>query len=135
MVTRKHVVLIARCLLACAGVLAGMAGRLGAATYVVDQAAPGTADTNPGTEEKPFRTVQHAANTVKPGDTVHVLAGKYDERIKVKVGGRDGQRVAFVAMPRRSAMVGGFDLEASYVRVEGGAVGREPLRDSGQFCP
>jgi len=94
-------------------------GHVRAATYVVDQAAPGAADTNPGTEQMPFKTVQHAADAAKPGDTVFVMAGKYDERVKVKAGGTEGKPVAFVAMPRRSATVGGFDLEASYIRVEG----------------
>ncbi len=94
-------------------------GHAQTATYVVDQAAPGAADTNPGTEEKPFKTVQHAADAAKPGDTVYVMAGKYDERVTVKAGGTEGKPVAFVAMPRRSVTVGGFDLEASYIRVEG----------------
>ena len=44
-----------------------------AATYVVDQAVPGAADTNPGTEEKPFKTVQRAADSAKPGDTIYVM--------------------------------------------------------------
>lgn len=105
--------------LTCAGVLAGMAGPVRAATWMVDQAAAGAADTNPGTEDKPFKTVQHAADAAKPGDTVFVMAGKYDERVKVKAGGTEGHTVAFVARPRRSATVGGFDLEASYIRVEG----------------
>ena len=96
-----------------------LAGHAQAATYIVDQAAPGAADTNPGTEEEPFKTVQHAAETASPGDIVYVMAGKYDERIKVKAGGTEGKPVAFVAMPRRSATVGGFDLEANYIRVEG----------------
>ena len=99
--------------------LAGLAGQVQAATYVVDRAAPGAADTNAGTEEKPFKTVQHAADAAKPGDTVFVMAGKYDERVKVQAGGMEGKPVTFVAMPRRSATVGGFDLEASYIRVEG----------------
>ena len=94
-------------------------GHVRAATYVVDQAAPGAADTNPGTEEMPFKTVQRAADMAKPGDTVYVMAGKYDERVKVKAGGTKGKPVAFMAMPRRSATVSGFDLEASYIRVEG----------------
>ena len=94
-------------------------GHVRAATYVVDQAAPGAADSNPGTEQMPFKTVQQAADVAKPGDTVYVIAGKYDERIKVKAGGTKGSPVTFMAMPRRSATVGGFDLEASYIRVEG----------------
>jgi hypothetical protein len=110
---------VARCLLVCAGVLAGMAGQVRAATYVVDQAASGAADTNPGTEERPFKTVQRAADAAKPGDIICVMAGKYDERVKVKAGGTEGKPVSFVARPRHSATVGGFDLEGSYIRVEG----------------
>jgi hypothetical protein len=90
-----------------------------AATYAVDQAAPGAADSNAGTEEKPFKTVQHAADTVKPGDTVFVMAGKYDERVKVRTSGAEGRPITFRAMPRRAAVVGGFDLQSSYIRVEG----------------
>jgi hypothetical protein len=116
---REHVVWVVRWVLACVGVLAGLAGQVRAATWVVDQAAPDAADTNPGTEEKPFKTVQHASDAAKPGDTVFVMAGKYDERVKVKAGGTKDQSLAFVARPRRSATVRGFDLEAVYVRVEG----------------
>jgi len=94
-------------------------GQALAATYVVDHAAPGAADTNTGTEEKPFRTVRHAADVVKPGDTVLVMEGKYDERVKVKTSGVEGQPITFRVMPRRSAVVGGFDLQASYIHVEG----------------
>ncbi len=125
-VPREYVVLVARCMLTCVGMLAGLTGQVVAATYVVDQAAPGAADTNPGTEEKPFKTVQQAADAAKPGDTVFVMAGNYDERVKVKTGGTEGKPVAFVAMPRRSATVGGFELEASYIRVEGFEITADP---------
>ena len=82
-------------------------------------AAPGAADTNLGTEEQPFNTVQRAADAAKPGDIIYVMAGKYNERVHVKFGGAEGSPVAFVAMPRRLATVAGFDLEANYVRVQG----------------
>ena len=94
-------------------------GRTPAATYVVDQATPGAADTNPGTQEKPFKTVRQASNVVKPGDTVLVMAGTYAERVTVRTSGAAGQPITLRAMPRRSAVVGGFDLQASYIRVEG----------------
>jgi len=92
----------------CAGTLLGV-GQVQAAIYVVDQAAPGAADTNPGTEEQPFKTVQHAADAARPGDTIYIMAGKYDERVRVKAGGTEGRPVAFVTMPRRSVTVRGFD--------------------------
>jgi hypothetical protein len=90
-----------------------------AALYVVDQNAPGAADTNPGTEEQPWKTVQHAAGVAQPGDTVFVCAGKYDERVTVKTSGASGKPITFQAMPRRSAVVGGFDLAASHIRIVG----------------
>jgi hypothetical protein len=106
-------------LLTWVGMLAGMAGHVRAATYVVDQAAPRPADTNPGTEQQPFNTVQHAADAAKPGDTICVMTGKYAERVEVKSGGTEDKPIAFVAMPRRSVTVGGFDLEGNYIHVEG----------------
>ena len=48
-------------MLARVGVLAGLAGQFRAATYLVDQAAPGAADTKPGTEEKRCKTVAFVA--------------------------------------------------------------------------
>jgi Protein of unknown function (DUF1565) len=94
-------------------------GQAVAAIYVVDQAAAEAADSNPGTEEKPFRSVQHAADVVKPDDTVFVMAGRYDERVKVRTSGAEGQPITLRSMPRRFAVVGGFDVQANYIRVEG----------------
>jgi len=117
---------VASCMGLCWAVLAGAAGQARAAVYVVDPAAPGAADSNPGSEQKPFTTVQHAADAAKPGDTVYVMAGRYRERIKVTTGGAEGRPIKFQAMPRRSAIVDGFDLDASYVRVEGFEITADP---------
>ena len=119
MIPQDHPVWDARCLLMCAGLFAALTGQAHAAIYVVDPAASGAADTNPGSETKPFKTVQHAANAAQAGDTVYVMAGQYDERVKVKASGTAGQPISFVARPRRAATIGGFDLEGSYIRVEG----------------
>ena len=108
----KHQALI--CLIAiqafiCTGTLLGVepviagaiddvaVGHAKTAVYVVDQAA----DMNPGTEQMPFKTVQSAADAAKPGDTIYVMAGRYDKLFKVKAGGTESKPVAFVAMPRR----------------------------------
>jgi Protein of unknown function (DUF1565) len=90
-----------------------------AATYIVDQAAPGAADANPGTEDKPFKTLQHAVDVVKPGDTVCVMAGVYDERVRVNTSGAAGQPITLRAMPRRTAVVGGFQVQADCITVQG----------------
>src|SRR5580658_10199102 len=119
MIPRQRVVTVVLGILSCAGVFAGTAGDVSAATYLVDQAAPGAADTNAGTEEKPFKTIQRAADGAMAGDTICVMAGKYDERVRVTASGVEGQPIIFRAMPRHAATVSGFDLQASYVRLEG----------------
>ncbi len=44
-------------------------------------------DSNPGTEEKPWRTIQKAARIVKPGSTVYIKEGVYNEKIIISVSG------------------------------------------------
>ena len=46
-------------------------------------------DSNPGTIEQPWRTIQHAADSLTPGDTVFVMAGTYNEKIIVNVSGSE----------------------------------------------
>ncbi|SPE51108.1 exported hypothetical protein [Verrucomicrobia bacterium] len=115
----ERLVSVTRWMLVCLGALAALSRQVVAGTYVVDQAAPGAADTNPGTEEKPLKTLQHAADAAKPGDTVCVMSGKYDERVKVTTDGVEGRPITFRSMPRHCATVSGFDLQANYLRIEG----------------
>ena len=70
MTPRKHAVLVASRMGLRLGRGGPRVGQAQAAVYVVDRAASGAADSNPGSEEKPFKTVQHAADAAKPGDTV-----------------------------------------------------------------
>jgi hypothetical protein len=90
-----------------------------ASTLIVDCNSSVAADDNPGTESQPVKTVQHAVNLVKPGDTVFIMAGRYHERVSVKSSGADGRLITLRALPRQSVVVEGFDIQASYVRVEG----------------
>ncbi len=40
-------------------------------------------DTNAGTSDSPFATIQHAVTTVASGGTVHVAAGTYNENVSI----------------------------------------------------
>jgi hypothetical protein len=106
-------------------VFAGVSGHTHAANYVVDRLAVNAADTNAETAEKPFMTVQRAADLAQPGDTIYVMEGKYPERIKVKLGGTRDKPIVFIAKPRHKAAVEGFDLDANYVRIEGFEISAE----------
>ena len=77
-------------------------------TYYVDQAAPGAADSNPGTKEKPFLTIGRAAELLQPGERVVVAAGVYRERIKPARGGTGPTKmISYEAAPGASAVIKG----------------------------
>lgn len=46
-------------------------------------------DSNPGTISRPFRTIQHAADVAKAGDTVCIRDGIYGERIEAANSGNE----------------------------------------------
>ena len=54
-------------------------------------------DGAPGGKAAPWRTIQHAAERLQPGDTAHVLAGTYHEKVEVRVSGAAGKPVTLRA--------------------------------------
>jgi parallel beta-helix repeat protein len=93
---------------------------IAANNYYVDNAHPSASDTNPGTEDAPWLTIQHAADEAQPGDTIIVKQGQYDERVVVRNSGTAEAKISFQASPRRTVLMQGFYFnEADYIRVEG----------------
>jgi Right handed beta helix region len=100
-------------------------------------------DSNPGTKEKPFQTVQHAADVAKPGDTIDVRGGKYCERLAVTSSGNATQGyITFRSEPGETAILDGSCLtpevgdspmvalrNASYVKIEHLEVGNYRTAD------
>lgn len=90
-------------------------------------------DSNPGTIDKPLRTIQHAADIAKPGDTVDVQAGTYCQQLAVTVSGNAQEGfITFRSQPGEHAVLDGGCLtppegessmvkltNVSYVRIEG----------------
>ncbi|MBN1672644.1 MAG: right-handed parallel beta-helix repeat-containing protein [Kiritimatiellae bacterium] len=75
------------------------------ATYHV---APGGNDSNPGTQAQPWRTIQKAADTVQPGDTVLIRGGTYSEKVRVTHGGSGPDtRVTFRAFGEEQPVLDG----------------------------
>ncbi len=89
-------------------------------------------DSNPGTQTAPWRTVQHAADTVRAGSTVNVRGGVYDELVTIKASGNatDGF-ITFKSYPGETAILDAEHItppgrsgiltihDKSYVRIEG----------------
>jgi Periplasmic copper-binding protein (NosD) len=90
------------------------------------------ADSNPGTQTAPWRTVQHAADTVRAGSTVNVRGGVYEELVSIKASGNaaDGY-ITFRSYPGETAILDAEHFtpsgrqgvltihDQSYVRIEG----------------
>jgi hypothetical protein len=81
------------------------------------------ADTNPGTEGAPFRTLQKAADTVAAGDTVVVGAGTYAP-VSIARSGEAGNWIRFQSAPGARPLVSATGdallvIKGSYVRFSG----------------
>jgi hypothetical protein len=89
-------------------------------------------DSNPGTETAPWRSIQHAADTVRAGSTVNVRGGIYEELVSINASGNasDGD-ITFRSNSGETAILdathftpgdrGGILTihNQSYVRIEG----------------
>ncbi len=90
-----------------------------------DQPAPKTYyvatdgdDANSGLERgKAWRSVGHAASTIRAGDTVLIAGGIYSEKVRVRVSGDKGLPIKFKSMPGEKVMFDGNErrLDASWV--------------------
>jgi parallel beta-helix repeat protein len=67
--------------------------------------SPSGNDFGPGSEQKPWRTLQHAADKAEPGMTIHVLPGTYflSQPIISEKSGTTAARIRFVAEPHWAA--------------------------------
>jgi hypothetical protein len=80
----------------------------GAVYYV----ATSGSDSNPGTQAAPWRTIQHAATSVKAGDTVNIRAGVYNEAVTPSVSGSAAAgSVTFQSYPGEIATIDGTGLK------------------------
>lgn len=63
-------------------------------------------DSNSGTQTAPWRTVQHAADTVRAGSTVNVRGGVYGELVTVKASGNASEGyITFRSYPGETAVL------------------------------
>jgi hypothetical protein len=70
--------------------------------------APSGRDANPGTRQRPFRTLAHALRKLRAGDRLYVRGGTYRERVKVSVApGRPAARVLVSNFARERPVVRG----------------------------
>jgi len=79
--------------------------------------APTGNDSNPGTQNQPWRTIQKAANTMVAGDSTTIRAGNYAERVQVTRSGAPGAPIAYRA--DGTVTMKGFTVKADYIAISG----------------
>lgn len=76
-------------------------------------------DCNEGSEEKPFATINHAAQLAQPGDSVIVHAGVYRECVKPRWGGLSNtKRITYKAAPSAKVIIKGSEVITNWVDAE-----------------
>ncbi len=87
-------------------------------TYVVNQQHPLASDINPGTSEKPFLTINRAAQVVKAGERILIYSGVYREMIVLKNQGTAANKmISIEAAPGEKVIIRGSRiLETEWIQ-------------------
>ena len=99
--------------------------------------APHGSDAADGTQGRPLRTINRAAQVASAGDTVVVHAGEYREWVKPARGGRsDQRRITYTAAPGEHVVIKGSEQVTGWTS-EGGGVWRVEVPNAlfGDFNP
>jgi hypothetical protein len=84
------------------------------ATYYV---ATNGNDSNPGTIDRPWRTIEKANQSLRAGDTVLVRGGAYNETIAPSYSGASGRPITYQNYNREQVTVRGYSNEAKLVQI------------------
>jgi hypothetical protein len=82
-----------------------------ATTYYVSTSG---SDSQPGSQAKPFRTIQHAAGLMKPGDICLIRGGLYSETVRPKMSGTATAPIIFSAFEGETVLISGADPVKSW---------------------
>lgn len=77
-------------------------------------------NSNPGTKEKPFFTIQAAADVAQPGDIITVHEGVYREWVKPPRGGNsDSERIIYQAAEGEKVEIKGSEIITGWEKLTG----------------
>jgi hypothetical protein len=85
-----------------------------AATYYVDQNASSATDTNPGTKERPCKTIQAGVEKLAAGDTLLISPGIYRETVTVTKSGTEDKPIVIAAEKKGTVTVRGSQVVSDW---------------------
>lgn len=75
--------------------------------YYVATVAGGGSDSNPGTIDEPWLTIEYGLNQVAPGDVLFVREGSYHEEVYTRINGTEIAPITIRGYPGETAIVDG----------------------------
>jgi hypothetical protein len=85
--------------------------------------APNGSDGNPGTLQRPWRTIRRAVSRLRPGQRALVRGGTYRENVEINRSGRRGAPITIAAFPGARPVIESaeypLEIDGSYVRIRG----------------
>ena len=89
-------------------------------TYYVDVQAKNADDNGPGSKERPFKTINHAAQVLQPGERVVISEGVYRELIRPARGGTGADAmISYEAAPGAKVVVKGSIVTTDWKQSDG----------------
>jgi Right handed beta helix region len=89
-------------------------------TYYVDGPAKNADDRGPGTKERPFKTINHAAQVLQPGERVVIAEGVYREQVHPARGGTGPEAmISYEAALGAKVVVKGSEVVTGWKASEG----------------
>lgn len=76
-------------------------------------------DRNPGSAEKPFRSIRHAADIMQPGDRCVIGSGEYYETVVPPTSGLETAPITFIAAEGEQVTISGTEPVTGWTRHDG----------------
>jgi hypothetical protein len=95
-----------------------LASAVQARTLVVDPAHSQAADSNPGTQDKPFKTISAGTVVLRAGDTLLIHPGVYRETVRLKESGTAESPIVIQAATKGTVTIRGSALVSDWRRSE-----------------
>lgn len=123
------------------GIGSALPARLPLSTGTVFYVAPNGSNANPGTPAAPWQTIQHALNTLQPGQKAYVRAGTYLEALSMSRAGTATAPITIEAYPGERPIIdaefvrGPLSIQSTgaYLRVKGFIFDRDCCTSGGHI--